>query len=197
MTESAKTDATTAGWRFWVLGAYRLHSRRPGGRPTRHEGGARHGSNADGHRHRIACRLPQPRLLSDPARAHPPGGVDPPKTARMYLWRQWQNGHNRFKELRRRGVSQFRAAVAAGSPTGCWRMSGHPAVQMALRNHVFDSLRLPRDPYARWCGRGDAVRRPPIPITAAKPSLLSPCEGGSRDVVDRGKNEASLLRLCL
>jgi RNA-directed DNA polymerase len=63
---------------------------------------------------------------------------------RMYLWRQWQNGHNRFKELRRRGVSQFHAAVAAGSPTGFWRMSGHPAVQMALRNHVFDALGLPR-----------------------------------------------------
>jgi hypothetical protein len=37
---------------------------------------------------------------------------------RSYLWRQWQNGPNRFKELRRRGVSKFPAAVAAGSPTG-------------------------------------------------------------------------------
>ncbi len=63
---------------------------------------------------------------------------------RMYLWRQWQNGHNRFKELCRRGVPKFRAAVAAGSPTGFWRMSGHPAVQQALRNHDFDSLGLPR-----------------------------------------------------
>ena len=63
---------------------------------------------------------------------------------RMYLWRQWQNGHNRFKELCRRGVPKFRAAVAAGSPTGFWRMSGHPAVQEALRNHYFDSLGLPR-----------------------------------------------------
>jgi len=63
---------------------------------------------------------------------------------RMYLWRQWQNGRNRFKELRRRGVPKFLSAVAAGSPTGYWRMSSHPAVQMALRNHVFDSLRLPR-----------------------------------------------------
>jgi len=63
---------------------------------------------------------------------------------RSYLWRQWGNGHNRFKELRRRGVSQFRAAVAAGSPTGFWRMSGHPAVQAALRNQHFDSLGLPR-----------------------------------------------------
>jgi len=63
---------------------------------------------------------------------------------RMYLWRQWKNGRNRFKELRRRGVSKFNAAVAAGSPTGFWRMSGHVAVQQALRNHYFDSIGLPR-----------------------------------------------------
>jgi RNA-directed DNA polymerase len=63
---------------------------------------------------------------------------------RMYLWRQWKSGRNRFKELRRRGVSKFNAAVAAGSPTGFWRMSGHPAVQQALRNHYFDSIGLPR-----------------------------------------------------
>ena len=63
---------------------------------------------------------------------------------RMYLWRQWRTGQNRFKELRRRGVSKFHAAVAAGSPTRLWRMSGHPAVQQALRNAYFDSLGLPR-----------------------------------------------------
>jgi len=63
---------------------------------------------------------------------------------RMYLWRQWGNGPNRFKELRRRGVPKFNAAVAAGSPTGFWRMSGHPAIQQALRNHYFDSIGLPR-----------------------------------------------------
>ena len=63
---------------------------------------------------------------------------------RMYIWRQWQNGPNRFKELRRRGVPKFNAAVAAGSPTGFWRMSSHPAVQQALRNHYFDSIGLPR-----------------------------------------------------
>jgi RNA-directed DNA polymerase len=62
----------------------------------------------------------------------------------MYLWRQWRTGQNRFKELRRRGVSKFHAAVAAGSPTRLWRMSGHPAVQQALRNAYFDSLGLPR-----------------------------------------------------
>jgi len=63
---------------------------------------------------------------------------------RAYLWRQWQNGPNRFKELRQRGLPKFHAAVAAGSPTGFWRMSGHPAVQQALRNPYFAGLGLPR-----------------------------------------------------
>jgi RNA-directed DNA polymerase len=63
---------------------------------------------------------------------------------RMYLWRQWRNGHKRFTELRRLGIAKFAASVAAGSPTGLWRMSGHPAVQHALRNHFFDALGLPR-----------------------------------------------------
>src|SRR5271163_3170761 len=63
---------------------------------------------------------------------------------RLYLWRQWRTGQNRFKELCHRGISKFNAAVAAGSPTGLWRMSGHPSVQQALRNGYFDSLGLPR-----------------------------------------------------
>jgi RNA-directed DNA polymerase len=66
------------------------------------------------------------------------------RRSRSYLWRQWQNGHKRFNELRRRGVPKFNAAVAAGSPTGFWRMSGHPTVQQALRNHYFDLLGVPQ-----------------------------------------------------
>ena len=63
---------------------------------------------------------------------------------RASLWRQCNNVHKRFKELRRRGLSTFQAAIAAGSPTAYWRMAGHVAVQQALRNHHFDSLGLPR-----------------------------------------------------
>jgi RNA-directed DNA polymerase len=63
---------------------------------------------------------------------------------RMYIWRQWKNSRNRFKELCRRGVPKFQAAVAAGSPTGFWRMSGHPAVHQTLRNRYFDPIDLPR-----------------------------------------------------
>jgi RNA-directed DNA polymerase len=57
----------------------------------------------------------------------------------LYLWRQRRTGQNRLKELCHRGISKFNAAVAAGSPTGIWRMSGHPSVQQALRNSYFDS----------------------------------------------------------
>lgn len=63
---------------------------------------------------------------------------------RMYLWRQWRTGRNRFAQLRRHGVPVLGSAIAAGSPTGVWRMSGHPAVHQALRNAYFDSVGLPR-----------------------------------------------------
>jgi RNA-directed DNA polymerase len=63
---------------------------------------------------------------------------------RMYLLQQWRTGRRRFAQLRSHGVPVFGAAVAAGSPTGAWRMSSHPAVQQALRNAYFDSVGLPR-----------------------------------------------------
>jgi hypothetical protein len=36
------------------------------------------------------------------------------------------------------------AAVANQAKTGLWRMSGHPAVQQAVRNNYFESLGLPK-----------------------------------------------------
>jgi hypothetical protein len=86
------------------------------------------------------------QYLPDPTGTHQLGGMDPPEATLVPLaaMAEWPNGPNRFKELRRRGVPKFHAAVAAGSPTGFWRMSGHPAVQQALRNPYFDALGLPR-----------------------------------------------------
>ncbi|WP_435053812.1 group II intron reverse transcriptase/maturase [Mesorhizobium australicum] len=83
------------------------------------------------------------RLLPDPAGAYELGSVDPPKIAYVSLTAMGERAQP-LKELRRRGVPKLRAAVAAGSPTGFWRMSGHPAVQQALRNHHFESIGLPR-----------------------------------------------------
>src|SRR5262249_61805509 len=63
---------------------------------------------------------------------------------RMYLWRQWRTGRRRFAQLRSHGVAVFGAAVAAGSPTDVWRMSGHPAGQHACTNADFNSPCPPR-----------------------------------------------------
>ncbi len=70
---------------------------------------------------RGACALPDRvawllRLLPDPASALQPRRIDPPKVTCLPLVAV-ANGRKRFKELRRRGVPKFLAAVAAGSPT--------------------------------------------------------------------------------
>src|SRR6201982_1046047 len=62
---------------------------------------------------------------------------------RAYLWRQAKNSRNPLKERRQGGLPKCHRAVAAGSPTGFWRLSGHPAVQQALRNAYFPVLGLP------------------------------------------------------
>ncbi|WP_292231885.1 group II intron maturase-specific domain-containing protein [Mesorhizobium sp.] len=65
---------------------------------------------------------------------------------RPCLWRQSEKGHNRYKGLPRHGVPKLRATVAAGSSTGIWRMSGHPAVQQerggTLAILAIDSMKL-------------------------------------------------------
>ncbi len=63
---------------------------------------------------------------------------------RMYIWRQWKNGPNRYAQLRRLGVSQYHAAVAAGARSGYWSMARHVTVQQAMPNAYFDSIGLPR-----------------------------------------------------
>ena len=64
---------------------------------------------------------------------------------RSYLWRQVERtGTTASKNCAVVAFHSSEQLVAAGSPTGLWRMSGHPAVQSALRNHHFDSLGLPR-----------------------------------------------------
>src|SRR5271165_5033548 len=90
--------------------------------------------------HRMARLL---RLLPDPACAHQPGSVDSPKTTLVSLAAVAE----RAQPLQRTAPSwriEVQCSGPAGSPTGFWRMSGHPAVQQALRNHYFVSLRLPR-----------------------------------------------------
>ncbi|MEI9425407.1 hypothetical protein O7A70_30060 [Mesorhizobium sp. Cs1299R1N1] len=96
-----------------------------------------------------------------------------------YLWRQWGNGHNRFKELRRRGVPKFSAAPAAGFTDGFLTHVRTPGGPTGLAQPILRVTRSPpslclctsmtgrtavvRDPYARWCGRGRHREVSPYP----------------------------------
>jgi RNA-directed DNA polymerase len=98
---------------------------------------------------------------------------------RCYVWKPW--GRRRYRELRQRGISQELAWNTGKSAHGPWRLRRSPALAIALPGHAFDRLGVPRlsrrsrhgctlpnrrirDPYVRWCGRGEVVRPPPIPI---------------------------------
>ncbi|HKV11791.1 MAG TPA: group II intron reverse transcriptase/maturase [Thermoanaerobaculia bacterium] len=62
---------------------------------------------------------------------------------RCAVWKQWQNGRQRYRELRRLGVKAEWAKVSAGSPSGPWRMSSNRAMNQALSNRYLQSLGLP------------------------------------------------------
>src|SRR5262249_22194769 len=83
------------------------------------------------------------RLLPDPACAHEPGSVDPPKITLVSLAAVAE----RAQSLQRTAPSWRIKVPCSGRrrfADGFWRLSGRPAVQQALRNHYFDSLGLPR-----------------------------------------------------
>jgi RNA-directed DNA polymerase len=61
---------------------------------------------------------------------------------RCYLWKQWDR--RRYRQLRRRGVSQALAWNTVKSAHGPWRISRSPALAIALPGSYFDGLGLPR-----------------------------------------------------
>lgn len=61
---------------------------------------------------------------------------------RCYVWKQW--GRRRYRELRKRGVSQDLAWNTCKSAHGPWRLSRSPALAMALPGRDFDRLGLSR-----------------------------------------------------
>jgi len=62
---------------------------------------------------------------------------------RSVVWKQWKRGRTRFRELRKRGVSQALAVKTAGSPHGPWRLANSPALNIAVPNAYFAELGLP------------------------------------------------------
>lgn len=63
---------------------------------------------------------------------------------RSAIWKQWKRGSTRFAELRRRHVSTYLAATAAGSCHGPWRISGIGTLHTAFPDAYFDTLGLVR-----------------------------------------------------
>jgi RNA-directed DNA polymerase len=63
---------------------------------------------------------------------------------RCFSWKQWKRGRTRYKELRKRGVSEVLAAKTAGSPHGPWRLSQSPALCLAFPNAFFEGIGLLR-----------------------------------------------------
>jgi RNA-directed DNA polymerase len=63
---------------------------------------------------------------------------------RCMLWKQWQRGRRRYRELRRRGVSHERAAGTIWCMEGPWRASRTVAMSQALPRSCLDALGLPR-----------------------------------------------------
>ena len=61
---------------------------------------------------------------------------------RCYVWKQW--GRRRYRELRKRGVSQDLAWNTCKSAHGPWRLSRSPALAIALPGRYFDRLGLSR-----------------------------------------------------
>jgi len=57
--------------------------------------------------------------------------------------KHWKRGSTVFRELRRRGVSQHVAAMAARFTGNWWRVAGHAALHLALPTSYFDQLGVP------------------------------------------------------
>ena len=51
---------------------------------------------------------------------------------RQVAWKQWKTPGNRYKQLKRRGVSEYSAIRLGGTSLGSWRIAKSPALTHAL-----------------------------------------------------------------
>ena len=63
---------------------------------------------------------------------------------RALMWRRWKRPLTRYRELRRRGLSEFQTRQAAFCSRGCWYMSQMPSLNMALPRRFWESRGLVR-----------------------------------------------------
>ena len=63
---------------------------------------------------------------------------------RMLQLKQWKRGTTTFRELRRKGVSEAVAAMAARFTGNWWHVAAHKALHVALPGRHFEELGVPR-----------------------------------------------------
>jgi hypothetical protein len=138
-------------------------------------------------------------LLPDPTSAHQPGGMDPPKATVVSLaamaeraqpfpgtaapWRAEVPGGG-CRRLADRVLAHVRTS---GGPTGPAQpvfRRPRSSPPLSFCSSLIRSNRRGTDPYARWCGRGDAARRPLSPSLPLKRPFQQYCRltdlGGER-----------------
>ena len=129
------------------------------------------------HRPMGQTAAPRHRLAAVEAWAYPLCGAAPPRR------RQGPSGSNRREFLRPvadRQQSRALLRTAQRLLRPAWpRLSGEPC------RRIKPSNRRGTDPYARWCGRGGAVRLPPIPITFSEGAGRASRESRARPAVFR------------
>jgi RNA-directed DNA polymerase len=63
---------------------------------------------------------------------------------RMLQLKQWKRGTTTFRELRRKGVSEAVAGMAARFARSWWHVAAHKALHVALPGRYFEGLGVPR-----------------------------------------------------
>jgi len=61
---------------------------------------------------------------------------------RQKVWKQWKTTRNRYRNLRRLGVSGLTASRLVGSSKGLWRLSRTPTLHWALNNAYWEEMGL-------------------------------------------------------
>ncbi len=61
---------------------------------------------------------------------------------RQMAWKQWKTPKNRYRQLKRRGVTEYWAIRAGGTSKGVWRLSKSPPLHKALSNDYWRKVGL-------------------------------------------------------
>jgi len=61
---------------------------------------------------------------------------------RQMAWKQWKTPKTRYRQLKKRGVTEYWAIRAGGTSKGVWRLSNSPPLHKALGNDYWRKVGL-------------------------------------------------------